>query len=277
MSMPSSSRILAKAHAGKRGFTGNAGSPNGKSFAATRCAAFTLIELLVVIAIIAILAAILFPVFARAREQARKTACLSNTKQLGLGFMMYAQDFDESLPSVWFGDGPGRSWPWVVWPGSVDWNGVFTHAVMPYIKNKQILQCPSGTTNKRWSNVNGISYGYSEYIYNFEQGFSKLADLSKTTAGPANIAVIAECYSSGIFHDWEGDGPNQANGQNDGFNRIRYHQWDPWQSNHEGTNFTYADGHSKFLPKDRIISYRRPSNWTDNRQRPVVYPGAVEP
>ena len=65
---------------------------------------FTLIELLVVIAIIAILAAILFPVFAKARAKARQTACMSNLKQLGLGFEMYAQDFDEFLPIWGYGD-----------------------------------------------------------------------------------------------------------------------------------------------------------------------------
>lgn len=239
--------------------------------------AFTLIELLVVIAIIAILAAILFPVFAQARAKARQTSCLSNTKQIGLGFMMYVQDYDESLPGVRFGDQPGESWPWAVWQGSVDWNGVFTHAVMPYMKNKGILQCPSGTTMNRWSNTNGISYGYNEYIYNLNQGWGKISSLTSAPSGVASIAIISECYSSGIFHDWEGDGPPQANGQQDGFNRIRYHQWTPWQSNHEGTIFTYADGHSKFVPKNGIISYRMPSGWTDNRQRPIVYPGAVEP
>src|SRR5438094_779490 len=68
-----------------------------------RGAGFTLIELLVVIAIIAILAAILFPVFAKAREKARQTTCLSNTKQIGMALMQYEQDWDEANPGVWFG------------------------------------------------------------------------------------------------------------------------------------------------------------------------------
>ncbi len=71
-----------------------------------RVSAFTLIELLVVIAIIAILAAILFPVFAQAREQARKTSCLSNIKQIGLGASMYVQDWDEKFPRAWGGCSP---------------------------------------------------------------------------------------------------------------------------------------------------------------------------
>jgi prepilin-type N-terminal cleavage/methylation domain-containing protein len=71
--------------------------------------AFTLIELLVVIAIIAILAAILFPVFAQARERARMSVCLSNTRQIGTGMMMYVQDYDETYPYIRFhGDGAGR-------------------------------------------------------------------------------------------------------------------------------------------------------------------------
>ncbi len=128
--------------------------------------AFTLIELLVVIAIIAILAAILFPVFAQARGKARQAACISNNKQLGLGFMMYAQDYDETLPACPL----GASWPWVMWPGSVDWTGAFTHAVMPYIKNRQILQCPSATKTNRWSGANGMSYAYNEYLYDWNRG-----------------------------------------------------------------------------------------------------------
>ncbi len=94
---------------------------------------FTLIELLVVIAIIAILAAILFPVFSRAREQARKSTCLSNLKQLGQGILMYVQDWDETLPfAVPACAGPKhRQW----------WAQIY-----PYTKNASILHCPSSST-----------------------------------------------------------------------------------------------------------------------------------
>jgi len=238
---------------------------------------FTLIELLVVIAIIAILAAILFPVFAQAREKARQTSCLSNLKQMGLGFMMYAQDYDETLPGIKFGNNPGEGWPWTVFPGSVDWNGVFTHGVQPYIKNKQIFQCPSGTETNRWSGKNGMSYCYNEYMYNYYQNFSKLATLGNAPGGVASVSILSECFTSGIYNDWEDSAPAQPNGQIDGLNRIRYGQQSPYISNHGGTNLTYADGHSKFTPKDKMVSYRLRSGNVDNRQRPIVYPGAVEP
>ena len=243
-----------------------------------RTKAFTLIELLVVIAIIAILAAILFPVFARAREQARKTSCLSNLKQMGLSFQMYCQDYDETYPGIRFGNNPGEGWPWTVWPGSVDWTGVFTHGVQPYIKNRQIFQCPSGTETERWSGRNGLSYCYNEYLYNYNGGFSKQAQLANAPAGIASVSMLSECWSSGIYMDWEGAGPGlQPGNVVDGLNRIRYGSYNPWQANHEGTNIGYADGHAKFINKDGMRSYRMPSNWTDNRQRPIVWPGAVEP
>ena len=113
--------------------------------------AFTLIELLVVIAIIAILAAILFPVFAQARESARKTACLSNTKQLGLGIMQYVQDYDEMYPcNSW--DTPPIGTTQTDsgdpnFPSAFNW----MWKVMPYMKNRQILVCPSDPNPKHWA------------------------------------------------------------------------------------------------------------------------------
>ncbi len=102
---------------------------------------FTLIELLVVIAIIAILAAILFPVFARAREKARQTSCLSNIKQITLGVMMYMQDYDEMVPRFLVGSS-GTSDHIRAWWGDA--------RVGAYVNNREIFKCPSG---KRHSTI----------------------------------------------------------------------------------------------------------------------------
>jgi prepilin-type N-terminal cleavage/methylation domain-containing protein/prepilin-type processing-associated H-X9-DG protein len=94
---------------------------------------FTLIELLVVIAIIAILAAILLPVFARARENARKSTCQNNCKQIGTAILQYTQDYDERTPSSWYiNNGGNGGWRWM-------------DTIIPYCKSVQIFDCPSGT------------------------------------------------------------------------------------------------------------------------------------
>ncbi len=121
----------------------------------TRRSAFTLIELLVVIAIIAILAAILFPVFAQAREKARQTACLSNCKQIGTAMMMYVQDYDEMFPSQSYNgiDYTGSNGqPVDGMPvlnsgiaGSFGYN--YKDRVLPYTKNEQIWLCPTNIPN----------------------------------------------------------------------------------------------------------------------------------
>jgi prepilin-type N-terminal cleavage/methylation domain-containing protein len=103
---------------------------------------FTLIELLVVIAIIAILAAILFPVFARAREKARMTSCLSNVKQIGLGLMMYVQDYDERWPSMLCFPPYTTDYATSPWWCREYYGGVPT-LLNPYVKNHQLWWCPS--------------------------------------------------------------------------------------------------------------------------------------
>src|SRR5438876_5627723 len=102
---------------------------------------FTLIELLVVIAIIAILAAILFPVFAQAREKARQTMCSSNMKQMGLAVEMYRQDYDAENPF---------EWPWYKL-GLFDWDHTFLEVLAPYTKSQQIEACPSAQADLYYS------------------------------------------------------------------------------------------------------------------------------
>ena len=131
---------------------------------------FTLIELLVVIAIISILAAILFPVFARAREKARQASCQSNTRQLGLGILMYAQDSDETLPPTAASDG-------TLWPSLVN----------PYLRNDKIRLCPSDSLDT----LN--SYGLNEIAFpDFTDSAHPPAQTLAAFSTPAGTIMIGE-------------------------------------------------------------------------------------
>ena len=133
--------------------------------------AFTLIELLFVIAIIAILAAILFPVFARARENARRSSCQSNLKQIGLGMIQYAQDYDEQVlpPSIYVGNNNPLNDAWF-------------NLVQPYIKSKQVFNCPSDTSTQL--SANGLLQSgkqlHSSYVYN--ETFGQLSGSNPTVS-----------------------------------------------------------------------------------------------
>ncbi len=212
--------------------------------------AFTLIELLVVIAIISLLAAILFPVFARARENARRTACLSNTRQVGLAVQMYSQDYDETLVS----------YRHIVSSGATSYS--WRKALESYVKNVQVFVCPSakkvystcgdyydpsiiGTT----VNTSG-SYGYN-YAYlgkdEISGGLYTLADISLAAIQqPAQTVMTTEV--SAVF----GHGPTYpptywniaASGCNPAVTKLG-DQNGRWHF--DGTNVVFVDGHVKFM------------------------------
>lgn len=160
---------------------------------APRKSGFTLIELLVVIAIIALLAAILFPVFARARENARKSSCANNLKQLGLGFAQYTQDYDElfcvSSTAATGGAGGSPFTTGIEWPARI----------LPYVKSTQVFVCPSGTRSTATAN-DALSYWAAGYLFSTTStgngGVTPLAmaDLNK----PAQAVVIYDNLDSTV-------------------------------------------------------------------------------
>jgi len=213
-----------------------------------RVQGFTLIELLVVIAIIAILAAILFPVFAQAREKARQTSCLNNMKQMALAVHMYAQDYDETMTpyndQVYDFANPD---PATRKKSDGPWRTNFLWALIPYLKNQQIQACTSVTRNELNQDVTPQSR--TSFLGN---GAIMGQSLAAVTS-PADMVYLQEyrlltrvawlrpaCATNNkcSLWCWYGD-PNVP-----GYSNVH----------NEGANFVYVDGHAKYKKNKAIRS-----------------------
>ncbi|MGC9317710.1 MAG: prepilin-type N-terminal cleavage/methylation domain-containing protein [Armatimonadota bacterium] len=211
--------------------------------------AFTLIELLVVIAIIAILAAILFPVFARAREKARQAACLSNMKQWSLGVLMYAQDYDEMMPITMEVDEHGASTVLWMWFNGLD----------PYIRNQQIRWCPSEPDK-------GDPDLWGSYLMNGM--LTAGARTLNAAERPSETILIAERAAN-----WRNLPDNDPGDPTSPYYDLCYDSWLPngnwftgviaWppvfgdlldkDRHNGGQNFAFLDGHAKWMRWEETV------------------------
>ena len=229
---------------------------------AGRVRGFTLIELLVVIAIIAILAAILFPVFAQAREKARQTSCLSNNKQIGLAAMMYVQDYDEKFPAQqWWNNDRFDGWP-VLRSGVAGATGDnYKDALFPYMKNEQVWLCPTNIGNGSLQTAPpNMGYHMSGNVIT-RTGLSQAA-----VEAPANLFFMRESGRGIVFNRaYLRPVPEYCD------DVVAYEVGNPaanYMPHMRGYNLAFADGHAKWylstqaqrlshFPKDMDNSVQR--------------------
>lgn len=208
---------------------------------------FTLIELLVVIAIISLLAAILFPVFSRVRENARRASCMSNMKQIGLGIMQYTQDYDERLPFYGSNTGgdPATTVSNYITSATPNWHA----QVYPYVKNWELFKCPSAreaTTDPPIAGRGDSNYGANGVVVRW----------SGSATGPLSLAAIEKTAEIIFAHELlERSRLSYAWPPPTGAKYRRWMRSAGYNSLHfEGANLVYVDGHVKWHKQSAICA-----------------------